>query len=76
MQQDFWAALAVHVLWGQASSLLVEGIAATSGMWAYTPTPRNPSIGQLPNGSHLTVLPQAIWLYASVAFFFVCYAYR
>jgi hypothetical protein len=74
-RQDALAALAVHMLWGQLSSLFVEYVAATSGMWAYTPSRRNPSIIQLPNGSHLTALPQAIWAYASLAFFVVCYSY-
>lgn len=62
------AAVAVHVAWGQASSLLVEAVAAWSGMWAYEPSSWSISLLQLPNGKHLTVLPQAIWLIASLAF--------
>lgn len=62
------AALAVHVMWGQLSSLLVELIAASTGMWAYEPKGWDLSIVQLQNGKHLTVLPQAIWLVASCAF--------
>ena len=64
----FGTQLAVHVLWGQASSLLVEWAAAASGMWAYQPAGWNRSIAQLSNGKHLTLLPQIIWLLASTAF--------
>ena len=62
------AAVAVHVAWGQASGLLVETVAAMSGMWAYEPNGWSISLLQLPDGKHLTVLPQAIWLAASVVF--------
>lgn len=62
------AQLAVHIAWGQLSSLAVEAIAAATGMWAYEPAGWNVSVLRLPNGKHLTVLPQAIWVVASTAF--------
>lgn len=62
------ADLAVHVAWGQGSSLAVEAAAALLGLWAYQPCGWNLSLARLPNGKHLTLLPQAIWLAASTAF--------
>eukprot|EP00892_Ulva_mutabilis_P002969 jgi/Ulvmu1/12673/UM094_0029.1 len=62
------ADLAVQVAWGQGSSLAVEATAALLGLWAYDPCGWNVSIARLPNGKHLTLLPQAIWLAASTAF--------
>ena len=65
------AQLAVHFAWGQASSLVVEAIAASTGMWAYKPEGWNVSLLRLPNGKHLTLLPQLIWALASTAFWAV-----
>lgn len=67
-------AYAVHLGWGQVSSLAVEIIACVAGLWDYKPSKYNPSIVCLPNKKHITVLPQAIWFAASSVFFlFVVY---
>lgn len=68
--------LAVHVAWGQGSSLAVEAAAALLGLWAYEPRGWNVSIARLPGGKHLTLLPQAIWLAASPTFVAICHLSR
>jgi len=70
------AALAVHLAWGQASSIAVEVAAVAANLWSYTPSPGNPSLVMLWNGKHLTALPQLIWLAASSAFWLACLALR
>ena len=72
-QPGFAEDLAVHMLWGQGSSLAVEATAALLGLWAYEPTGWNVSLVRLPGGKHLTLLPQAIWLAASPAFVAIKY---
>ena len=70
------AQMAVHVVWGQTSSWVVEWTAARTGMWAYEPAGWNRSLYRLSNGKHLTLLPQLVWLFASPTFCVLSWACR
>lgn len=63
------AELAVLIAWGQAQELTVELISTTGAAWEWLPYSWNPSLFMF-NGYHITLLPQLIWLAASVAFYF------
>ena len=64
-----WPELAVLLLWGQLSALLVEVGGVTNDAWSYAPgVSWNPALFELA-GHPITVLPQLIWLAAPVAFY-------
>jgi len=65
-----WRELAVMVLWGQVSELLVELSSTTNDGWSFVEYWWNPVIFEC-NGHNIAWLMQVVWFVASVAFYFV-----
>lgn len=65
--------LALLVAWGQAQELAVELLSVGSAGWEWLPYPWNPTLFMF-RGHHITVLPQLIWLVASVVFYGIALA--
>lgn len=65
------AELGIVIAWGQAQELAVEVSSTLAGAWTYAPGHAwNPVLFTLGDG-RITLLPQLVWLAASVLFYFV-----
>ena len=62
--------LAVLVVYGQVSEIIVELLSTFNDAWAYVPYWWNPSMFKF-NGHDITPLPQVIWLVAPIVFYFI-----
>jgi len=60
--------LFVLLVWGQLSELIVELLSTFNEAWAYIPYCWNPTLFMF-NDSHITLLPQMIWLAAPIVFY-------
>ncbi|WP_343806803.1 hypothetical protein [Alteraurantiacibacter aestuarii] len=63
-----WAALLVMLIWGQVQSLVIEIYAIETGMWAYAPSPLNPTLFGWEE-AQIGFLPQFVWLLGYCAFY-------
>ncbi len=62
--------LGVMIAWGQVSELLVELSSTYAGGWEFIEHWWNPVLFRF-NGHNITLLPQLIWLVASVVFYLI-----
>ena len=62
--------LGVLLIYGQISSFIVEILAVMSGGWEYEVTPWNPLLFTF-MGGNITLLPQLIWFFAPILFYFI-----
>jgi len=65
-----WPELLVLIAWGQVSELLVELSSTLNDGWSYIEYPWNPVIFHF-NGYNITWLLQAVWLAASIVYYFL-----
>ena len=69
------AELAVLLIWGGLQELIVELLSAGSAGWAFIPRWWNPSLF-LFKGTHITLLPQLIWVAAPIVFYLIALRVR
>lgn len=62
--------LIIFIIWGQVQSVIFEIASLIIGLWNYIPNWWNPSLFDL-DGHHFTLLPQLIWIVASIIFYFI-----
>ncbi len=60
--------LLILEIWGQLQSLIIELSSIIGGGWQYIPYWWNPSLFMV-GGHHFTLLPQLIWIFASILFY-------
>jgi hypothetical protein len=67
-----WKELGIMILWGQAQEFFVEISGTYMGAWTYSDSIIwNPVLFRLADGQ-ITIIPQVVWLIASVIFYFIC----
>ena len=62
--------LAIFIIWGQVQSVIFEIASLIIGLWNYIPNWWNPSLFDF-DGHYFTLLPQLIWLFASIIFYYI-----
>jgi len=62
--------LLILEVWGQFQSLIIELSSIVGGGWEYIPYWWNPSLFSI-QGHNFTLLPQLIWIFASILFYFL-----
>jgi len=67
-----WKELGIMILWGQLQEFFVEISSTFNRAWTYSDTISwNPVLFNLGEG-HITLIPQVVWFFASILFYFVC----
>ncbi|MGB3050618.1 MAG: hypothetical protein WBB42_06440 [Polyangiales bacterium] len=71
LQRFQWSELSLLLIWGQLSAFAVEISSVTSEGWVYVANhPWNTALFEV-GGHPITALPQAIWLFAPVVYYWL-----